>query len=163
MGKRLIIATHLPVELLEQYYRQANDPVARSQWQILWLLASGKVSGEVSEVTSYSLDWIRKLARRYNSSGPLAVGDSRRQNPGQAPLLNDEHQAHLLQALQGIAPGGGKWNGPKVAYRMSQLLGRAVAPQRGWEYLRAMEYRLKVPRPAHVEAEEVAQELWKKT
>ena len=162
MGRHLSLSEHLPLDVLEQRYRQAKDPVARSQWQIIWLLASGQLSHQVATVTGYSAHWIRTIARRYNQQGPDAIGDQRHHNRGGKPLLNDEQQAYLLQALEGPAPGGGKWNGPKVALWMSELLGRRVANQRGWDYLRGAEYRLKVPRPAHVEADIEAQVAWKK-
>jgi transposase len=111
---------------------------------MIWLLACGTVTEQVAEVVGYSIGWIRTIARRYNAGGPEAIGDGRHQNPGGKPLLGDQEQAYLLQALSGSAPGGGKWNGPKVAQWMSEYLGRFISPQRGWNYLRAMEYRLKV-------------------
>src|SRR5690242_10343651 len=55
MPKRLALAEHLPVADLQQRYRQATDPVARSQWQILWLLAQRLPTEEVARVTGYSL------------------------------------------------------------------------------------------------------------
>ena len=48
MPKRITIAPHLPLEELESRYRKATDPVQRSHYQILWLLASGKKSDQVS-------------------------------------------------------------------------------------------------------------------
>jgi len=162
MGKRLILADHLPPKQIERRYRDANDPVERSQWQIIWRLACGKVTEQVAEVVGYSMGWIRTIARRYNTGGPEAIGDGRHQNPGGKSLLDDQQQAYLLQALEGPAPGGGKWNGPKVARWMSEYLERSISPQRGGEYLRAMEYRLKVPRPAHVKGDLDEQQQWKK-
>ncbi|RQH35589.1 IS630 family transposase [Okeania hirsuta] len=53
-------------------------------------------------------------------------------------------------------------NGPKVAQWMSEHLERPIHPQRGWEYLRSFEMRLKVPRPAHDKGEITEQEQWKK-
>ena len=50
MPKRITIAPHLPIEELEQRYRQAKDPVERSHYQIIWLLAQGKCSQEVATV-----------------------------------------------------------------------------------------------------------------
>lgn len=50
----------------------------------------------------------------------------------------------------------------KVANWMSELLDRRVSPQRGWEYLREMRFRLLSPRPQHEEADPVEQEAWKK-
>lgn len=87
MGKRLSIEAHLAVEELEQRYRAARDGVARSQWQIIWLLAGGASSQEVAEVTRYSLPWIREVAKRYNARGAAWIGDGRHHNPGHAPLL----------------------------------------------------------------------------
>jgi Homeodomain-like domain len=60
------ITAHLRPDELEQGYRQANDPVERSRFQIIWLLVKGKRVREVAEVTGYCANWIRILARRYN-------------------------------------------------------------------------------------------------
>jgi hypothetical protein len=45
--------------------------------------------------------------KRYNELGIEGLGDRRRYNQGSEPLVNDIHQAHLWQALQGKAPDGG--------------------------------------------------------
>jgi len=55
MGRRLSIAEHLSVEEIEQHYRSSTDEVERSQWQIIGLLARGKKSEQVAEVTGYSV------------------------------------------------------------------------------------------------------------
>ncbi len=55
MPKRISIEPHLSLTELEQLYRQAKDPVERSYYQIIWLLASGRSSQDVSQITSYSL------------------------------------------------------------------------------------------------------------
>jgi hypothetical protein len=67
----------LRIEELEQRYRQASDPVAHSQWQIVWLLAQGQTSEEVEETTGSSLTWIRTVARRSNADGEHGIGDRR--------------------------------------------------------------------------------------
>ena len=95
----------------------------------------------MAEVTGYGLQWIRVIARRFNEGVVVAIGDSRHRNPGAKPLLNDWQQAQLVQALEGPARVGGKWNGPFVAAWMSELLSRPVAPQREWEYLKGLDYR----------------------
>ena len=153
MPKRLTLQPHLSVEELERRYRQAKDPIERSHYQIIWLLAQGKTSAFVQEVTGYSVNWIRILARRYNQLGPRSLVDQRHENPGSETLLNDVQQAQLWQALQGKAPDGGFWNGRKVADWISELLDRPVDRHRGWEYLQAMSFRLRVPRPSHDETD----------
>jgi transposase len=162
MPKRLTISPHLSIEELEQRYRQAQTVTERSHYQILWLLAKGHPSEEVVAVTGYSRSWIYELARSYNHMGVEALGDLRRHNLGAVPKLDDVQQANLLQAIRGPAPDGGLWNGRKVADYLSEVLATPVSRQQGWEYLKQMEFRLRVPRPQHQESDYEEQEAWKK-
>ena len=162
MAKRVQIAPHLSVEELEQRYRQASDGVERSHYQILWLLSQGRTTDEVAQITSYSRSWIYELVWGYNRLGTESLGDKRHQNPGRTPLLNDEQQAHLWQVLQEESVDGDLWDGPKVAQWMSELLGRPIAPQRGWDYLKALLVRRTRTTTAHQESDPEVQEAWKK-
>jgi hypothetical protein len=54
MPKRISVATHLSIEELEQRYRQAKDGIESRQYQIIWLVAQGKKTEEVKEITGYS-------------------------------------------------------------------------------------------------------------
>ena len=162
MPKRIQIAPHLNEEELYQRYRSASEPRQRSHYQIIWLLAKGKPTEEVAALTGYSRNWIYELVWGYNRLGAESLGDKRKQNPGGKPLLNDEQQAWLWQALQEPPQEGGLWTGPKVAAWMSELLGRPIATQRGWDYLKQMEYVRRRPRPAHVESDPEVQSQWKK-
>jgi len=67
-----------------------------------------------------------------------------------------------LQALRELAPDGGVWNGRKVADYLSELVGHPISRQQGWEYLKQMRLRLRVPRPEHQQANRDQQEAWKK-
>jgi transposase len=160
--KRLKLAEHLTVDELGQRYRQASDPVARSHWQIIWLLRQGRLTAEVADVTGYSTTWIYTLVRRYNRDGPDALGDRRHHNPGKSALLSPALRAELDQALAGPSPDGGLWTGPKVARWMSDKLHRTVRAVRGWELLQQLGYRSYVPRPRHAKADPEAQESFKK-
>ena len=162
MPKRLSIEPHLSLAELEQRYRQSKDAVDRSHYQIIWLLASGRSSKEVSQVTGYSLSWIYELVWGYNRIGPDSLGDKRRKHPGGKTLLDDVQQAQLWQVLQSPPADGGLWNGRKVADWISELVGYKVSRQRGWEYLKQMKLRLRVPRPSHEETDYFEQEEWKK-
>lgn len=148
---------------LEQRYRKASDPVARSQWQILWLLARGLPTEEVARVTGYSLPWIRTIAHRYTAAGPTEVADHRHANPGAAPLLTAADQEDLRAALSAAAAGDGLWSGPQVAAWMAERLGHPVPAQRGWVWLRRLGFTPKVPRPRHALADREAQAAFKKT
>lgn len=162
MPKRICITPHLSVDELGRRYRQSSDPVERSHYQIIWLLAQGRFTQEVAEVTGYSRDWIYELVRSYNTLGVAALGDLRHHNVGAAPKLTDVQQAQLLQALEAPAPDGGLWNGRKVADYIHEVFGISLSRQQGWAYLKQMEFRLRVPRPEHQEVDLEVQEQWQK-
>lgn len=163
MGKRIQIRADLSTEELERRYRQAQDPVARSQWQIVWLLALGEPSERVAAVTGYSLTWIRTVARRYNAEGAAGIGDRRHANRGGPRLLTPEQMAALDQALEGAAPGGGRWTAAKVAGWIGEQIGRPVAEETGWRYLRRLDWRRYRPRPQHAKADGAAQAAFRQT
>lgn len=73
------------------------------------------------------------------------------------------YERQLKSILEAPVDESRLWNGRKVADWMSRLLERPVAPQRGWEYLKQMEFRLRIPRPEHQQQDPIEQEAWKKT
>ncbi len=108
MPKRITIAPYLSLDELESRYRQAKDPVLRSHYQIIWLLASGRPTEEVTAITSYSRNWIYELVWGYNRVGPETLGDGRHQNPGPKPKLDDEQQANKSAGVEGTCSGWGE-------------------------------------------------------
>ena len=161
--RRLKIADTLSVEELGSRYRGASEGVARSQWQIIWLLAKGQRSEAVAEITGYSQVWIQALARRYNAQGEAGLGDRRHHNPGKAVSLAQADQVELKSLLEQAAAAGDKWSGPQVAAWMSERLGRPVYNQRGWDMLRRLGFTAKTPRPRHAKANVEDQQLFKKS
>ena len=142
MARRIRLEPHLAADELERRYRGAHDPVARSRWQMLWLLAQGHTATQIAAVTGYSAYWIGQIARRYNQQGPAGVEDRRHVLPGRARLLSAEQQAELQQALDGPAPHGEEWTGRTVAAWMAERLGRPVWADVGRAYLYRLDYRL---------------------
>jgi transposase len=167
MPKTIKLEPHLSSEELENRYRKAHDPVLRSHYQILWLISEGKSTSQVMEVTGYSRGWIQQLARRYNASGPEALGDRRHQNPGakERALLTADQQEELKEALLKPPPDGGMWNSPKVGEWIERRIGKVISQkkQRGWEYMRKLGNSPKVPRPRHKKADQHEQEAFKKS
>ena len=105
---------------------------------------------------------MRTLAHRYNDEGPQGLGDRRHSNAGGTFLLSHEQQAQLQRDLEEPPADGGLWTGPKVARWIERQTGRKVHPQRGWEYLKRLNYSKRVLRPRHAKADPAAQEAFKK-
>src|SRR5215217_8484742 len=80
------VAEHLGISELEERFRTAKDPILARHVQVIWLLAQGHTTADVSAVTSFVPRWIEPLLARYNAEGLAALGDLRRHN-GRAPAL----------------------------------------------------------------------------
>src|SRR5258708_24866623 len=134
MNKPITVKAHLSIETIETRYRKPKDPVEQSHWQIIWLLAQGKTTKAIAEVTGYCPTWIRALAHRYNDECPQGLGDRRHGNPGGTCLLSPEQQAQLYQALEEPPADGGLWTGPKVARWIESHTQHKEHANRGLEY-----------------------------
>jgi hypothetical protein len=73
--KNVTVAAHLSLDELAHRYRKAVDPVERSHYHIICLLALGKHVSEVALVTDYCPNWIGILTRCYNQDGPQVLAD----------------------------------------------------------------------------------------
>jgi len=139
---------HLSVEELEERYVACNDATAARHFQVIWLLARGHTVSQVSATTAFGERWIEQLLARYNAEGPDALGDLRRRNGASATILKPELLAKLRERLGEPPQDGGLWSSRKVAAWMAGELGLAsVAPQRGWEALKAIGWSIQAPRP----------------
>jgi hypothetical protein len=80
------IAFHLSTAELEGRYEMAADPISKSHFHAIWLLARNYTIGEVAEILPFSTRWVRLLIKRYNERGPDSLGDQRVNN-GTAPVI----------------------------------------------------------------------------
>jgi len=154
--------------LLEGLYCKATDPVLRTHLLMAWRMSLGDSTREVAQMVGYSEKWTREIAQRYESEGVEGLGDRRHRNPGakERALLDEEGQAELREALleETPPPGGGMWNGPKVARWIEEKTGvEKVHVQRGWEYLRKAGHTPQVPRPSNAKGADASErEAFKK-
>lgn len=162
MPRCLELVAHLEPDVLEARYRAAHDPVERTHWHIIWLVAHGHHCPTVATMVGYSEDWVRTIVHRYNAAGSAGIVDRRHANPGATPLLTAEDREALRVALASPSPDGGLWTSPKVASWMGDRLGRPVRSQRGWEALRALGFTPQRPRPRATGADPDAQVAFKK-
>jgi len=70
MPRCLTIAPHLPQHELATRDRHSRNPVERSLWHIVWLVAVGHHCPAVTRVIGYSEDWVRTIIHRSNGDGP---------------------------------------------------------------------------------------------
>src|SRR3954471_15156301 len=151
------VAEHLSIAELEERFRTAKDPILARHVQVIWLLAQGHTSAEVSTVISFVPRWIEPLRARYKAEGFAALGDLRRHN-GRAPSLLKPDLLERLRASawpirRPMAGCGrvGKWRAGWPASSglprsVSNVAGRLCARSRGRSRSRARVIRRR-PRP----------------
>src|SRR5260370_32139190 len=127
MARRIPLEPHLTVEILGGRCRSTKDPVERSRWHFLWLLARGLTAKVIASITGYSAYWIGRIARRYNQHGPDGIRDLRHQSRLGRRLLTAAHHDELLPALGGPAPQHQPRTGPTRADWIPHLLSRKVS------------------------------------
>lgn len=146
------IKPHLSTSAIEERYKTARAPIAKSHFHALWLLSGGYDIDEVAEIQSFSTRWVRILIDRYNEGGPDRLGDQRANNGTELTILTSETLAALKDRLKSAPDDGGQWTGRKIARWLAQFHGRkSVHDQRGWDALVAIGWSIQQPRPRHPE------------
>ncbi len=147
------VETHLSVEELAARYRACADACRARHYQTIWLLAQGHTVPAVAAMTSFVPRWIEELLARYNALGEAALGDLRRHNGTRPSVLKPELLEKLKIRLREPPPDGGVGWSRKVADVMAAELGLdKLAPQRGWEALKAIGWSIQSPRPKNPKA-----------
>lgn len=147
------VETYLSIEDLAARYRACEDVCAARHYQTIWLLAQGHTVSAVSAMTSFVPRWIEELLARYNALGEAALGDLRRHNGAHPSVLKRDLLEKLKIRLREPSPDGGVWSSRKVADFMAGGLGlEKLAPQRGWEALKAIGWSIQSPRPKNPKA-----------
>jgi transposase len=147
------IESHLSTTELEHRYKTASEPIAKSHFHALWLLARGYSIDQVAGLLSFSTRWVRILIDRYNEGGPDRLGDQRAHNGTEPKILTPEALAALRERLESSPDDGGQWTGPKIARWLAGFHGlKSVHDQRGWDALIAIGWSIQQPRPRHPQA-----------
>jgi transposase len=151
---RLTIVDHLPPEEVARRYRACRDAVEKPRWHALRLMTRPDGPGsadQAARLVGFSGTWARALVKRYNEHGPGGLADRRAKN-GRKPKPTVEQRAELLAALRQPPPDGGLRSGPKLRRYVRDRCGVALSHTGAWNYLDALGFRPKVPRPRHPKA-----------
>ncbi len=150
------------VEELKEHFRACTCAVERRRIQVVWWLVEGRSRKEATALSAYSSFSVLDIIKRYNEQGLEGLKDRRHENRGAPSLLSDEELLRLAQVLRKDYAEGKIWNGQKVVDWLQEALGKDVHLSRAYEHFAATGFSLRAPRPAHVKADLVEQERFKK-
>ena len=144
-------------------YKASHDAVERRRLQVLALLREGRPKAEVQAITRYSDPTYAKVLHRYAQHGLEGLKDGRHQNPGAPTLLSDQELLLLAQTIRAAYAQGEVWNGARVQQWVKDELDKDVHLSRAYEFLDVVGFSLQAPRPQHAQADQAAQDEFKKT
>ncbi|MCB9681826.1 MAG: winged helix-turn-helix domain-containing protein [Alphaproteobacteria bacterium] len=161
MGRKLEVAPHLTQAELDQRFFACRDPDERLRLQAVMLKMEGWSTENIARACRCRPDWVRRTVRKFNAGGPEALADGRRSN-GAERRLSPEEMDRLDTALAVACPYGGFWSGPMVVKWCDDMLGVDISPDAARLYMKRLGYSRQTPRPKHPDADEEAQEAFKK-
>jgi len=148
---------------LWQGYQASTCAVERRRFQVLALLAEGRPRADVLAITRYSEPSSVDLVHRYHDHGLEGLQDRRHRNSGAPTLLSDAEVLLLAQTLRADYAQEIVWSGAQVQQWIKTTLGKDVYLSRAYEFLDAIGFSPQTARPRPVEADDLAQEDFKKT
>ena len=163
MPRTLSAANHLPEADLEERARPAGKSALEwARWRAVLLWTRGESARDISVALGFNEDWVRRTVRRYNASGPNGMRDGRKDNAPET-LVGPELMAALVEAVEHSDPeGGGRWNGYKVHAWLNARLPKPIHLATAHDVLHRAKLSWQVPRPRHADADDKAQDQFKK-
>lgn len=162
MTAALLLEPHHTTAELWTSYRSCRDAVEQRRLQAIAFLSEGRSPGEVRHLTRLSPPVYAKIVKAYNAHGLVGLRDGRQANPGRPPRLSDQQLLLLVQTVRHDYAQGLLWDAPKMQAFVEDLLGAPLHPRRAYELLELTGLAWLIPRPAHVQADPVAQHDFKK-
>ncbi len=154
MPRKTQLASHYSSDELKQKYLQSKDPIESRRWHVIWKVSQGWTLKNSVIAVGISYNYGIKVVKKYNELGEEGIKNQKKgsQKSGRKKqgLLKDEHLKKLAIALESKPSDGGIWTGLKVARWIEKETGvEKVWNQRGWDYLKKLEYSWQNPRPKH--------------
>ena len=137
-----------------------------SWWHLLWKISQGWSIKNSAIAVGVNYDYSKEIVKKYNNLGEKGVKNQknkqRQKSGGKKPLLTQEQLKKLSQELESRPSDDGIWTGTKVARWLEKETGiKKVWNQRGWDYLKKLNYSWQSPRPCHRKGDKLEQEIFK--
>jgi len=151
----LRIKPHLTYQEITQCYRNCKNPIEKSRWHLVWLMANPDKPMMVikaAKTVGFCQRWARTLVNRYNKNGEKGLLDQRKNNLGNTPVLNEKQKKELKKAILHDKPtDGGLWTSVKVANWIEEKTNKRPHTRTALNYLYDLGFTIQQPRTSHSE------------
>jgi transposase len=162
MAKGMKVETHHSIEELE---RRAAATKHVDDWlriRAVLLARRGLPARDILAQLPRGKTWLYRVINAYNQDGDEAFMDGRRDN-GAERIVDEETHVVLLHAVEHEEPpGGGLWTREKVRCWLAEEHDTEVSSATAYRTMIRAGLSLQQPRPANEQADDEAQEAFKK-
>ena len=154
---------HLSVEEVQKKIQTARNFRQQQKWLVVYnALVDPRPAAEIALHTGTSVRTVHQVISDYNRLGAAAI-----ETPGKGGRNNSyislEAEKEFLSGLLSQAAAGVVTTASKIKQAFEELVGFEVDKSTIYRMLRRQEWRKKMPRPCHPEANLEVQEAFKKT
>jgi transposase len=156
-------APHLPLEAVKARMLSAPNQTQRRRWAIIYnALVEPRLASSIALHCGVSVPTVRVVISTYNRFGPAALD-----TPGKGGRRNQylslaQEQALLAPFFERAAKGQIA-TADEIQQAIQTQLGHTVHPSTVYRLLKRHNWRKRVPRPTHPQADPAQQTTFKKT
>lgn len=155
-------ADHLSLEEVDQRRQAARSPWHRRAWDVIYTaLADPRPAAVIAVQLGVSVAFVHRVTSRYRRLGPdhfLGGGRGGRRHA----YLTPEDETAFVESLHATAAQGDHPTTARIQQALETRVGHRVAPSTVYRLLHRHGWRKVHPRPRHPDANDAAQEEWKK-
>lgn len=154
---------HLSAAEVQQKIQTATNFRQQQKWLIVYnALVDPRPAAEIALHTGTSIRTVHQVISDYNRLGVAAI-----ETPGKGGRNNSylslEAEKELLSSFSEQAAAGGITTATSIKLAFEELVGKEVNKTTIYRLLQRQEWRKKMPRPSHPEADPEAKLAFKKT
>jgi transposase len=132
------------------------------RWLVIWnALVDPRPALEIALHTGVSVSTVHNVVSQYNRFGPKAI-EGREHGIRRRCYLSKDEEVEFLKPFLEVAPTGQICVAGRIKQALEELLDHTVHHSTVYRMLHRNGWRQIVPRPAHPQAREEAQEAFKK-
>ena len=137
---RLELKPRHHVDNLHALYRESEDPVERSRWHTIWLLATGHSIPQVAQTLGYATRWVPTPSTATTKASPWLTSGTKTQASPPCSLQSFKRPSVRLydNPIPGMACGPSAT--PPSGF------GRPVDPRRAWSWMKRLGFAPLRPR-----------------
>lgn len=163
MPKKLTLENHLTEKQLRRKYLGCRHSQEKKRWQVLSLIAAGKIASQAAQEMGMSANWVSETVHRYNAGGVAGV-KNKSKNEGSKTLSVEQVKELEKQIASGKTEDQRLWSATQIKRWVKERTGKEVHKTTAWRMFGKLQFTSQVPRPFHQErASEQEQAEFKKS